>query len=122
MQHTAHGYWLDEAGAGSAAPPLSGDVSADVVVIGGGYTGLWTAWQLRARGASVALLEAGVCGHGPSGRYGGFCETLWTHLPSLQERFGAERAHALAEASSESVRAIGEWCAAQGVDAWYRPA
>ena len=40
------------------APPLAGDVDADVVVIGGGYTGLWTAWQLRARGASVVLLEA----------------------------------------------------------------
>ena len=51
--HTAHGYWLSEAGGVEPAPALSGDVSADVVVIGGGYTGLWTAWQLRARGASV---------------------------------------------------------------------
>jgi glycine/D-amino acid oxidase-like deaminating enzyme len=121
MKHTAEGYWLEEAGAVDAAPPLSGDERADVVVIGGGYTGLWTAWQLRERGASVVLLEAGECGHGPSGRNGGFCETLWTHLPSLIERFGAERALAMAEASSDSVAAIGEWCTAQGVDAWYRP-
>ncbi len=97
--HTAHGYWLSEAGGVEPAPPLAGDVAADVVVIGGGYTGLWTAWQLRARGASVVLLEAELCGHGPSGRNGGFCETLWTHLPSLVERFGRERALAVCQAS-----------------------
>jgi glycine/D-amino acid oxidase-like deaminating enzyme len=119
--HTAHGYWLAEAGPVDPAPPLSGDVTADVVVIGGGYTGMWTAWQLRARGASVALLEADVCGHGPSGRNGGFCETLWTHLPSLVERFGRERALSLCRASGESVRAIGAWCDEHGVDAWFTP-
>ena len=96
-------------------------MTADVVVIGGGYTGMWTAWQLRARGASVALLEADVCGHGPSGRNGGFCETLWTHMPSLVERFGRERALSLCRASGESVRAIGAWCSEHGVDAWFTP-
>jgi glycine/D-amino acid oxidase-like deaminating enzyme len=120
--HTPHGYWLEEAGAVDPAPPLAGDVSADVVVIGGGYAGLWTAWQLRERGASVVLLEAELCGHGPSGRNGGFCETLWTHLPSLRERFGDERALKIAHASGESVAAIGAWCEAQGVDAWFRRA
>jgi glycine/D-amino acid oxidase-like deaminating enzyme len=119
--HTAHGYWLAEAGPVDPAPSLAGDAGVDVVVIGGGYTGLWTAWQLRARGASVAVLEADLCGHGPSGRNGGFCETLWTHLPSLAGRFGRERALALARASGESVRAIGAWCAEQGVDAWFEP-
>ncbi|HWK29249.1 MAG TPA: FAD-binding oxidoreductase [Solirubrobacter sp.] len=119
MIHTAHGYWLAEAGGVEPAPALRGDVSADVVVIGGGYTGLWTAWQLRARGASVALLEAGLCGHGPSGRNGGFCETLWTHMPSLVERFGRTRAVEVCEASSESVAMIGAWCAEQDVDAWF---
>jgi glycine/D-amino acid oxidase-like deaminating enzyme len=122
MRHTAHGYWLDEAGAVAPAPALRGDVSADVVVIGGGYTGLWTAWQLRARGASVVVLEADVCGHGPSGRNGGFCETLWTHLPALVARYGSDRALKIAEASAESVQAIGDWCAQQGVDAWFRRA
>jgi glycine/D-amino acid oxidase-like deaminating enzyme len=122
VHHDAHGYWLEEAGAVSAAPPLAGDAAADVVVIGGGYAGLWTAWQLRERGASVVLLEAEVCGHGPSGRNGGFCETLWTHLPSLVARFGSDRALKIAEASSDSVEAIGDWCSAYGVDAWFRRA
>ncbi len=120
MNHTAHGWWLAEAGAVEPAPALDGDVTADVVVIGGGYAGLWTAWNLLERGASVAVLEAEVCGHGPSGRNGGFCETLWSNLPDLVERFGAERALAAAEASSESVAMIGEWCEAQGVDAWFK--
>jgi glycine/D-amino acid oxidase-like deaminating enzyme len=120
--HTAHGYWLSEAGGVEPAPPLAGDVSADVVIVGGGYTGLWTAWQLRERGASVVLLEAGLCGHGPSGRNGGFCETLWTNLPSLIERFGRDRAIELGQASSESVEMIGAWCEEQDVDAWFRRA
>jgi glycine/D-amino acid oxidase-like deaminating enzyme len=122
MIHTAHGYWLAEAGPVEPFPALEGERAADVVVIGGGYAGLWTAWQLRERGASVAVLEAALCGHGPSGRNGGFCETLWTQLPELVERFGRERALAAAEASSESVAAIGAWCEAQGVDAWFRRA
>ncbi|WP_037409689.1 NAD(P)/FAD-dependent oxidoreductase [Candidatus Solirubrobacter pratensis] len=122
MEHSAHGYWLEEAGPLAPVPPLAGDHSADVVVIGGGYAGLWTAWQLRERGASVALLEAEVCGHGPSGRNGGFCETLWTHLPSLVARFGSDRALKIAEASADSVEAIGDWCAEHGVDAWFRRA
>ena len=122
MIHTAHGWWLAEAGPVEPVAALDGDVTADVVIVGGGYTGLWTAWQLLERGARVALLEAGVCGHGPSGRNGGFCETLWSNLPPLIERFGPERALAAARASSESVEAIGAWCEAQDVDAWFHRA
>ena len=120
MIHTAHGYWLAEAGPVEPRPPLDGDVTADVVVIGGGYTGLWTAWQLRERGAKVVVLEAEECGHGPSGRNGGFCETLWTHLPSLIERYGRAKAIELCEASAESVQQIGAWCESNGVDAWFQ--
>jgi glycine/D-amino acid oxidase-like deaminating enzyme len=121
VRHDALGWWLAEAGPVAPAPPLRGEERADVVIVGGGYAGLWTAWQLLQRGASVALLEAHVCGHGPSGRNGGFAETLWTNLPDLVERFGPERALAAARASEESVAAIGAWCEAQDVDAWFRP-
>jgi glycine/D-amino acid oxidase-like deaminating enzyme len=119
VEHDAHGYWLKEAGGAQPSAPASGDIDADVVVIGGGYAGMWTAWQLHDR-ARVVVLEADVCGHGPSGRNGGFCETLWSNLPSLRERFGDERALAAARASSESVNAIGGWCEAEGVDAWFK--
>jgi glycine/D-amino acid oxidase-like deaminating enzyme len=120
--HDSHGYWLREAGGAEPVAPAAGELTADVVIVGGGYAGMWTAWHLLERGASVILLEAEVCGHGPSGRNGGFCETLWSNLPSLRERFGAERALAACEASSDSVRAIGAWCEAEGVDAWFRQA
>ena len=123
MQHTAHGYWLEEAGAVDAAPaaarrrqrPTSSSSAAATRACG-------PRGSCASAARRVALLEADVCGHGPSGRNGGFCETLWTHLPSLVERFGAERALAAARASAESVEAIGAWCEAQGVDAWFRRA
>ena len=122
MRHTARSWWLDEAGGvADPAPSLSGDVAADVAVVGGGYTGMWTAWHLASEGASVALLEGGVCGHGPSGRNGGFAEDLWLSLPRLRARFGDEGALAVGRASEASVRAIGAWCAEEGVDAWFAP-
>jgi glycine/D-amino acid oxidase-like deaminating enzyme len=94
-------------------------VDADVVVIGGGYTGMWTAWELLEAGARVALLEGGVCGHGPSGRNGGFCESMWLSAPALRERFGDPAARALLDASSAAVSDVGDWCRAQDVDAWF---
>jgi glycine/D-amino acid oxidase-like deaminating enzyme len=80
---------------------------------------MWTAWNLLDAGARVALLERGVCGHGPSGRNGGFCESMWLSAPSLRDRFGDGPARALLDASSDSVTFIGDWCRTEGVDAWF---
>jgi glycine/D-amino acid oxidase-like deaminating enzyme len=96
-----------------------GSIDADVVVVGGGYTGMWSAWQLVGLGARVALLEAGICGHGPSGRNGGFCESMWMSAPALRDRFGDGPARELLDASSETVGQIGAWCDDQEVDAWF---
>src|SRR5918998_1806176 len=117
LRHNATGWWLDEAGTVEPLPALDGSVDADVVVIGGGYTGMWTAWHLLDAGVRVALLEGGICGHGPSGRNGGFCESMWLSGPSLRERFGDGPARALLDASSDSVSFIGDWCASEGVEA-----
>ena len=124
MGHTRHGWWLEEAGDVVPTRPLDGDASADVVVVGGGYLGLWTAWQLRELEPEldVLVLEAEVCGHGPSGRNGGFCETLWPDAPTLRERVGDDAALAVCRASEDAVRRIGAWCEENGVDAWYGPA
>jgi glycine/D-amino acid oxidase-like deaminating enzyme len=124
MRHTAHGYWLEEAAPAEPLAPLDGDTDADVVVIGGGYTGLWTAWWLaeRAPGARIVVLEAERCGFGPSGRNGGFATALWDELDQLSHRFGDAAALEIARWSGESVRALGDWCDAEGVDAWYRRA
>ena len=82
---------------------------------------MWTAWHLldSEPGIRVLLLEGDVCGHGPSGRNGGFCESLWLSAPALRERFGDEAARSLLDASSETVTAIGAWCEDNEVDAWF---
>src|SRR3954452_686566 len=123
MRHTRYGYWLEEAGPVEPTRPLGGDTTADVVIVGGGYLGLWTAWQLKALepALDVIVLEAGLAGHGPSGRNGGFVSTLWDDLPILRDRVGDERAVAVCRASETAMRGIGAFCEEQGVDAWYRP-
>jgi glycine/D-amino acid oxidase-like deaminating enzyme len=122
MEHTAHGYWLQEAGVVEPTPALVGERSADVVVVGGGYTGMWAAWHAKALepDARVVLLEADVCGRGPSGRNGGFCNVMWFSLPNMRARWGDGGALAVARASAEAVAGIESFCAEQGVDAWFR--
>ena len=123
MRHTRFGYWIEEAGEVAPAPPLEGERSADVVVVGGGFTGLWTAWYLRQLEpeARVVVLESeAVCGRGPSGRNGGFCSTMWLSLASMRERWGAEPALAVGRAAAAAVGWIEAFCAEQGVDAWFR--
>ena len=124
VRHTRYGWWLEEAGPVEATAPLEGDTSADVVVVGGGYLGLWTAWQLKSLepACDVVVLEESLAGHGPSGRNGGFVSTLWDDLPILRDRVGDERALAVVRASERGVHGIGEWCERVGVDAWYRAA
>ena len=93
MRHTRYGYWLEEAGPVEPTRPLEGDTTADVVIVGGGYLGLWTAWQLKALepALDVVVLDAGLAGHGPSGRNGGFVSTLWDDLPILRDRSATRR-------------------------------
>ena len=123
-RHDAHGYWLAEAGPAEPAPALERQQSADVVVVGGGYTGLWTAWQVKQLQpeASVVVLEQEGCGVGPSGRNGGFLNGLWFSLPTLRKHFGDREAIAVARAAQRSVIEIGDFCRDQRVDAWYRQA
>src|SRR6188472_1391121 len=120
--------WLREALAVEGDPPplpcLLRDRSCDVAIVGGGYTGMWTALQLKERAPEleVVLLEQDVCGGGPSGRNGGFVNAWWDELNTLEELYGAEPALSAARALSESVRAIGTWCEQNDVDAHYRQA
>ncbi|HWT25711.1 MAG TPA: FAD-dependent oxidoreductase, partial [Solirubrobacteraceae bacterium] len=83
MIHDAHGWWIADAGSPEVLPALDGDRTADLVVIGGGYTGLWAAWHALEADpeARVVVLEAGRCGHGPSGRNGGFVSGMALSRP-----------------------------------------
>jgi glycine/D-amino acid oxidase-like deaminating enzyme len=120
--------WLREALATEADPrPLPGpatDLELDVAIVGGGYTGLWTAHRLLEHDPSlrVAVMEQDVCGGGPSGRNGGFVNGWWDELGTLADLFGDEGALDCATAVAESVHDIGAWCERQGLDAHYRRA
>lgn len=70
--------WLDTYGPYTPEPPLRGEIDADVAIIGGGFTGLATARELRRTDSSlkVAVLEAKTVGYGASGRNGSFAMTV----------------------------------------------
>jgi glycine/D-amino acid oxidase-like deaminating enzyme len=81
----------DTAEATAPAPPLAGEVRADVVVVGGGFTGLSTALHLAEKGAEVVLLESAQPGWGASGRNGGQVNPGLKHDPDVVERdFGED--------------------------------
>ncbi len=124
MKHDAHGWWIAEAGLPPLQPALAEELDADVVVVGGGYTGMWTAWEVLERepNARVVILESAQCGTGPSGRNGGFLSSLWLSRPLMTEQYGERRAVELCAASAETVDMVVAWCKAQEVDAWVREA
>jgi len=74
-------FWTSQPGAPEPSPALTGAERADLVVVGGGFSGLWTALLARERdpGADVVLLEASTAGWAASGRNGGFCSASLTH-------------------------------------------
>lgn len=127
---TRRSWWLREALAAEtsrasyladAAPPLRGTTTADVAIVGGGYTGLWAALRVTELepGARVVLLEADICGGGPSGRNGGFVTNWWDEFPTLLERYGPEGAVAMGTAMEATVDDIATFCVAHGIDAWF---
>ena len=106
-----------------ASVELSEDLTVDVAIIGGGFTGLWTALELATRDptTSVALLEADICGAGASGRNGGFAMTWWSHFTALAQMAGPEGAVTLAQRSSDAVAKIGAFCQLHGIPEAFAP-
>jgi putative aminophosphonate oxidoreductase len=116
-------WWLAAVdGDGADAPRLEGPTSADVCIVGGGFTGLWTALNLKQRdpGLDVAIVEAETCGSGASGRNGGCALTYWHHFTNLQAICGTAEALRLARASADAVAEIGQFCEEHEIDAGYR--
>jgi glycine/D-amino acid oxidase-like deaminating enzyme len=100
-------------------PPLPGPRDADVCIVGAGYTGLWTALELRRADPSldVVVLEAEVAGFGASGRNGGW---VIGHLAGRRDRWaarhGREATTALLRAAEDTVAEIGRAVAREGID------
>ena len=104
------------------APALDGDRHCDVCVVGGGYTGLWTAIHLKqaAPATDVVLIEARRCGNGGSGANAGFAVPLWAHFPVLRHMCGTDEALRLGRASVAAIDDIETLCRRHGVDAGLR--
>jgi len=114
-------FWYSQIGRPEPGPPLAGDTECDVCIVGGGLTGLWTAYYLsRAEpDLRIVVLEAEFVGYGASGRNGGW---LSAELPGNPARYaegphgvaGAERLAAELRASVDEVIGV---CAAEGIEA-----
>lgn len=111
-------FWLDDPARPVPLPPLRGATEGDLVVVGGGYTGLWAALRAKERdpGRDVVLLEAGVCGDQASGRNGGFASTSLTHGFGNGEARWPEELAQLDRLGAENLRAIGETVTRHGID------
>jgi glycine/D-amino acid oxidase-like deaminating enzyme len=111
-------FWLDQPDAPQPLPALAGRVTADLAIVGGGFTGLWTALLARERDLSreVIVLEARTAGWAGSGRNGGFCSASLTHgLSNGLERFAGELP-LLERLGAENLREIGETVAKHDID------
>jgi glycine/D-amino acid oxidase-like deaminating enzyme len=119
-------WWVEEAQllAEPTTKPLAGALEVDVAVVGGGYTGLWTALTLRNRdpGLRVAVLERARVGDGPSGRNGGHIYGYWGSLATLRASLGDEAALALARAGDRIIPAVEDFCRRRDEDVWLRKA
>ncbi|WP_431703046.1 NAD(P)/FAD-dependent oxidoreductase [Pseudomonas sp. BR20] len=105
----ARSYYLASANAMPERPSLGADLSADVCVIGGGFTGVNTAIELAQRGLSVILLEARRIGWGASGRNGGqLIRGIGHDVSGFAKYVGEEGVRYLERAGIDSVALVGE--------------
>ncbi|MEH6548138.1 MAG: FAD-dependent oxidoreductase, partial [Sneathiella sp.] len=101
---------------------LTKDTTADVCIVGGGYTGLWSALQLKKQKPSldIVLIEKGLCGSGASGRNGG-CMVTWSgKYFTLLATYGAEEAARLVKVSEQALFHIRDFCHDHQIDAEVR--
>ncbi|WP_327332155.1 FAD-dependent oxidoreductase [Streptomyces anulatus] len=111
-------YWLDDPAKPDALPALTGDEHTDLLVIGGGYSGLWTALIAKERDPDrdVVLIEGHEVGWAASGRNGGFCAASLTHgLANGVERWPDDIAE-LEELGERNLDAIEAAVARYGID------
>ena len=118
-------FWFSEAVAqegGPSATPLQGNIRTDVCIVGGGYTGLWTAIQLKLKkpDLEVVIVDKGLCGSGASGRNGGCMLTWSTKYLSLKRLYGEQEAIRLVRASEDALVQIRDFCLKYGIEAQVR--
>ncbi|MET8983005.1 FAD-binding oxidoreductase [Streptomyces sp. NPDC004539] len=112
-------FWWAGNGLPVARGPLPGDTTADVVIVGGGYTGLWTAYYLKKADPSLAVtvLERAFCGYGASGRNGGWLYNGIAGRDRYARVHGHEAAVRLQRAMNDTVGEVVAVTEAEGIDA-----
>ncbi|MEU0430580.1 FAD-dependent oxidoreductase [Streptomyces sp. NPDC006290] len=112
-------FWYADDGLPAPREPLPGDASADVVVVGGGYTGLWTAYYLKkaAPFLRVTVLEQKFCGYGASGRNGGWLYNGIAGRDRYAKLHGQEAAVRLQQAMNATVDEVVKVAAEEGIEA-----
>src|SRR5919112_6382238 len=111
-------YWLDDPGRPRPEPALTTSETCDLLVVGGGYSGLWTALIAKERDPQrdVVLVEGREAGWAASGRNGGFCAASLTHgLPNGLARWPDE-IHALEQLGARNLDGIERAVARYGID------
>ena len=117
-------FWLDDLVVSgldtlSARPALTADARFDVCIVGGGLTGLWTAYTLAKAdpGLRIAVLEREIAGFGASGRNGGWCSALFPRSAgSLEREHGFDAAVAMRQAMVDTVDEVGRVAGVEGID------
>lgn len=114
--------WLDTPARPAPRPAPEGDLTVDLAVVGGGFTGLWSALLALERqpGRSVAVLEAGTLGWAASGRNGGFCSASLTHGPENGLSRWPEEMPLLTRLGTETLDGIEDTVARYGIDCDFR--
>ncbi|MGW4166121.1 NAD(P)/FAD-dependent oxidoreductase [Streptomyces chartreusis] len=112
-------FWYADDGLPAAREPLGGDASADVVIVGGGYTGLWTAYYLKQAVPflRITVLEQKFCGYGASGRNGGWLYNGIAGRDRYAKLHGHEAAVRLQRAMNDTVDEVIRVAEAEGFDA-----
>jgi glycine/D-amino acid oxidase-like deaminating enzyme len=116
---TTPSFWLDQLGARPARPALAGDREADVCIVGGGFTGLWTAYELKRAdpGLVVVVLEARQVGFGASGRNGGWVVgKISGSADAWRARGGPDGPRAMVRAIQQTVEEIGAVVAVENIE------
>ncbi|MFH8937028.1 NAD(P)/FAD-dependent oxidoreductase [Streptomyces griseosporeus] len=112
-------FWYADDGLPAAREPLPGDATADVVIVGGGYTGLWTAYYLKkaAPFLRITVLEQKFCGYGASGRNGGWLYNGIAGRDRYAKLYGRDAAVRLQKAMNDTVAEVVRVAAEEGIDA-----
>ncbi|MGB7756845.1 MAG: FAD-dependent oxidoreductase [Salinisphaera sp.] len=116
---TASNYWVDSAGDAESWPPATGRHEADVVIVGAGFTGLWTAYYLAEQrpDLEIAVLEGETVGHGASGRNGGWVIGNLAGLDRLIGDLALPERRALCAQLADNVDQIGRITEREAIDA-----